>query len=769
MFSLLFKYPLPVFAKGHLVFLTGWPAWLLLVLIALAAAGLAVLIQYRLKRATAQAQGDAVQLSTRRAWGLWALQSALVALLLLLVWQPAMSVAELSSQQNIVAVVVDNSKSMATPDADGKPRETAALTALQSGVLDGLNKRFRTRLFTLNGGLNRVESLNGIAPTAAATHIGDGLEKLATETSDLPVGAVVLLTDGSENSGGVGSGSSVGLAAMQALHSRRLPVHTVAFGSEEAAHDVELEDVSVAPSAVANARLAATVSFEQHGFTNTRATITVRDGDKAIAVHDVTLGAPGAIQTEPLFFSAGAAGARTLRFSVDPLPGEENRDNNTLTRPVLVSDTKRRILYVEGEPRWQFRFLRRAEEDDPSVQIVSMLRTSENKIYRQGINSPDELADGFPVKAEDLFQYSGIIIGSVDASYFTPLQQELLREYVDRRGGGILFLGGRASLSDGAWGASSLGDLLPTFLPAGRNNFHRDPATVSLTQQGIESPTVRLLDDPQKNAERWRKLAYLADYEDPGTPRPGATVLAEMTGGRKRMPLLITENYGNGRTAILASGGTWRWQMLEKLGDPSHNLFWQQLLRWLVADTPGSVAASASARTLSDQGHIDLSAQVHDKQFHAAPDAHVTVHVIGPAGVNAVLDMTPSQETPGLYTAAYTAEKPGSYLAEITADSTGGKSEKLGEDVLTFQREDGVAENFHRESNRTLLTQLAHGTGGQAWTASSVNNLPRDISYSEAGISVRSTKELWSMPIVLLLVLGLPAAEWLLRRKWGIV
>lgn len=769
MFSLFFKYPLPVFTKGHLVFLSGWPAWLLLLLVLLAASGLAVLIQYRLKHASAETRGDAAQLSVRRAWVLWALQSALVALLLLLVWQPVISVAELSSQQNIIAVVVDNSKSMATPDADGRPRETAALMALQSGVLDGLNKRFRTRLYTLNGGLNQVESLNGVAPVATATHIGDGLEKLATETSDLPVGAVVLLTDGGENTAGVGSGSSVGLAAMQALRSRRLPVHTVAFGSEKVAHDVELEDVSVAPNAVANARIAATVSFQQHGYTNTRASITVRDGERTVAVHDVTLGANGAIQTEPLFFSAGVAGAKTLRFSVDPLPGEENRDNNTLTRPVLVSDSKRRILYVEGEPRWQFRFLRRAEEDDPSVQIVSMLRTSENKIYRQGINSPDELAEGFPVKAEDLFQYSGIIIGSVDASYFSPLQQELLREYVDRRGGGILFLGGRASLSDGAWGASSLNDLLPTFLPAGRNNFHRNPATVSLTQPGIESPTVRLLEDPQKNAERWRKLTYLADYEDPGTPRPGATVLAEMNGGRKRMPLLVTENYGNGRTAILASGGTWRWQMSEPLGDPSHNLFWQQLLRWLVADTPGAVSASASAHTLSDEGHLQLSAQVHDRQFHAAPDAHVTAHVIGPAGVTALLDMTPSQETPGLYTATYTAEKPGAYLAEVTADSSSGKPEKLGDDVLTFQREDGVQENFHTGTNRALLEQLAKDTGGRAWSGSNLKDLPRDISYSEAGISVRSTKELWNMPVVFLLLLALPTAEWLLRRKWGVV
>lgn len=769
MFSLLLKYPLTVFTRGHLVFLSGWPVWLLLVSIVLVTAGLAVLIQFRLRQIPAAVRGEASRLSTRRSWTIWAVQSALLSLLLFLVWQPAISVAELSSQQNIIAVVVDNSRSMATPDSDGKPRETAALTALQSGVLDGLNKRFRTRLYTLNGGLTKVDSLSGIAPTAAATHIGDGLEQLANETSDLPVGAVVLLTDGSENSAGLGSGSSIGLAAMQALRNRRLPVHTVAFGSDSVAHDVEMEDVSVSPNAVANARIAATVSFTQRGYTNTHASITVRDGDKTIAVHDVALGAAGAIQTEPLFFSAGAAGAKTLRFAVEPLPGEESGKNNALTRPVLVSDVKRRILYVEGEPRWQFRFLRRAEEDDPSVQIVSMLRTSENKIYRQGINSPDELADGFPVKAEDLFQYSGIIIGSVDASYFSPLQQELLREYVDRRGGGLLFLGGRASLSDGAWGASSLNDLLPTFLPSGRTNFHRNPATVSLTQSGVESPVTRLLEDPQKNAERWRKLAYLADYEDPGTPRPGATVLAEMNGNRKKMPLLITENYGNGRTAILATGGTWRWQMSEALGDPSHNLFWQQLLRWLVADTPGAVAASASARTLSDQGHVLLSAQVHDRQFHTAPDAHVSAHIIGPAGVNAMLEMTPSQETPGLYQASYTADKPGSYLAEIMADATGSKPEKLGEDALTFQREDGVQENFHTEANRGLLEQLAKETGGRAWSGSNLRDLPRDISYSEAGISVRTTKELWNMPIVFLLLLGLPVAEWLLRRKWGVV
>ncbi len=113
---------------------------------------------------------------------------------------------------------------------------------------------------------------------------------------------------------------------------------------------------------------------------------------------------------------------------------------------------------------------------------------------------------------------------------------------------------------------------------------------------------MRLLDDPAKNIQRWKKLTYLADYQEAGSPKPGATVLAELNAGRRKLPLLVTENYGHGRTAILATGGTWRWQMSEALGDPSHDLFWQQLLRWLIAETPSAVSASVSEHTLIDEG-----------------------------------------------------------------------------------------------------------------------------------------------------------------------
>jgi uncharacterized membrane protein len=741
------------------VFLGSWPVWLLVVLILLAVGGLAYLTYRNWNNA-------APNLRNWRAWAIWGAQSALVTLLLVLLWRPAMVVSELSSQQNIIAVVVDDSRSMSVSDVDGKTREAAALAALDNGLMAGLKNRFQTRVYKLGNSLTRTDQLQAISPSETSTHLGDGLKQLVADTADLPVGAVLLLSDGSENSAGLG-GSSLGLDAMQALRNRRLPVHTIGFGKEQGGHDLEIEDVSVPASAAANARVSTTVSFTQYGYTGQRATLTVRDGSKTVAQREIELGPEGRIQNEPLFLSAGSAGAKSLSFALDPMPGEDSLLNNSVSRPILVTDAKRRILYVEGEPRWEYKFIRRAEDEDPTVQIVSMVRTSENKIYRQGINDPAELANGFPTRAEDLFQYSGIIIGSVAADYFTPLQQELLREYVDRRGGGILFLGGHESLSDGNWAASSLAELLPTFLPSGNHNFHRNAATVELTSEGVDSPVTRLLDDPEKNAARWKKLTYIADYEDPGSPKPGAVVLASMNAGRRKLPLLVTQNYGHGRTAILATGGTWRWQMSEAVGDPSHDLFWQQLLRWLVAQSPGAVVASMPTRFVMDQGHVQISAQVHDRQFQPAPDAHVTAQISGPGNSGGSIDLTPSQDTPGLYTADWTAEKPGIYLAEVTAGSA--SSEPLGGDVVTFAREDGTAENFHTGQNRHLLEQLSAQTGGSYWRSDNLKDLPRDISYSDAGISVRSTRELWNMPIVFLLLLGLPIVEWLLRRKWGVV
>jgi uncharacterized membrane protein len=774
MFEFFFKYPIPVFSKGRFVLLGAWPVWVLLLLLAACAIGLGLLLRSRLAQAAgakAGASANSPLIGRRRAIAVWLLQSLLIATVLLLLWQPAMTIGELSSRQNVIAIVLDDSRSMALADSgsDGRQtREAAAQKILRDGLMAGLQKRFQTRIYRLDTGIAQVPALDDVRASAPATHLNDSLRQLADGTSDLPVGAVVLLSDGAENS--ANGSSELARDTLQALRNRRLPVHTIGFGKEKLAHDVELNNVEVSSRAMASSRIPATVTFHQTGYPGSQALLVVRDGDKVLGSKQVTLKQDSTAQVETLYFGSGDAGVRNLRFSLGPLAGEENTANNQITRLMAVNGDKRRILYVEGEPRWEYKFIRRAEDDDPAIQVASMLRTTENKIYRQGISDPSELENGFPVRPDELFRYQGIILGSVEAGYFNPLQQELLREFVDRRGGGLLLLGGRFALGDGGWGGSSLTDLLPVVLPNSRNTFHRDPATVELTAAGADNPITRLMDDPGKNVDRWKKLTYLMDYQDPGTPKPGATTLLQMTGGGHRLPLLITQNYGRGRTGVMATSGTWRWQMSQPLGDPVHNLFWQQLLRWLVQDTPGQVMVTAPNQTLMDDGHMQLTANVRDKEFQPAPDAKVTAHIIGPGGISATVEMTPAAGEPGIFRASWTAEKPGSYMAEVTAQRAEGKGfTDLGTDALPFQRIDGAAEDFHIVQNRELLQKLAEETGGRYWSQNELNRLPNEISYSDAGISVRDVKELWNMPIVFLWLLFLVATEWLLRRKWGVV
>src|SRR5205085_1527684 len=165
------------------------------------------------------------------------------------------------------------------------------------------------------------------------------------------------------------------------------------------------------------------------GCTRDRGRLVVRDGAKPLASREFAFKAEGSPQTESLVFNAGLAGPRTFQFAIEPLPGEENLKNNQITRLVNVTSAKPRILYIEGEPRWEFKFIHSGMEEDRSLQLTSMVRTTQNKIYRQGVQDSKELVEGFPSKPEELFAYDGLIIGSVEVGYFTPQQQELIREF----------------------------------------------------------------------------------------------------------------------------------------------------------------------------------------------------------------------------------------------------------------------------------------------------------------------------------------------------
>jgi len=750
MFEFLFKYPAAAFDRGTIVFASGWSLWLL---IALILAGIAALgfLQYR-NRTTSL-------LNVTRQSTVWILQSLLLTLLLIMLWQPALSVSALKAQQNVVAVILDDSKSMALSE-DGSTRREKSIKALEGGLLKELKEKFQVRLYRTGEKLQRIEKLEDLKTADRATRLADSMKEVVAESGALPIGAVVLLSDGAENSGGID------LETIQEIRRHQIPVHTIGVGREKLVKDVEISDAQVPAKALQDSRLSAVISFRQYGYAGQKGKLTLRESGKVLAVQDITFKQDGVQQTESALFNAGTPGAKNLELSIEPLPGEENALNNKVTRVFDVSSGKPRILYVEGEPRWEYKFIRRAMEEDNTMELVTLLRTTQNKFYRQGIKNPQELENGFPNTFEELFQYHAIVLGTVEAAWFTPNQQELIHRFVDKRGGGLILLAGRASFSDGGYAREPFAGMLPVTLPERKGTFYRDPATAELTAAGRDSLICRIEENPDRNLERWKKLPYIVGYQELGTPKPGALVLAEMNAGGKRLPLLITQNYGRGRVAAFAGAGTWRWQMLQPLEDKSHEVYWQQFLRWSVTGTPTPVQTSLSKSMLADESKIRFRAEARDKSYNPAGDANVVARIIGPNGAGSEVVMTPVPSESGVFEAEFNAEREGSYVVEMVAHKG---ADELGRDVATFRREDGVAENFHVEQNRELLEKLAQQTGGTFRGAADAKGLATDVAYSNAGINIRETKDLWNMPLFFLLALVFRSAEWLLRRRWGVI
>src|SRR5438067_3898615 len=363
MFEILFKYPASIFQKGHFVLLTPWPLWLLAIGI-LAAAGL---LFWHVRRNHGLLGGGP------RPIAIWLLETGLIALILFLLWHPALSIATLRPQQNVVAVLVDDSRSMSLNDAGGT-REAAAQAALNSGMLKALGDRFQVRLYKFGKEPERIQKPDQLTASAPASRIGDTLERVLAESSSLPLGAIVLLSDGADNSGGID------LQTIAAIRRQRLPIHTVGFGREHPDKDVEVTDAVVAARALPQSKLSAVVSLQSYGLSGNKARLSVRDNGKVLASQDVVLKGDGQIQSETIVFNGGDAGPKSLDIGVEPISGEDNAANNRVSRQVNVENRKPRILYFEGEPRWEYKFIRRALDDYSDIELASMVRTTQNKL-----------------------------------------------------------------------------------------------------------------------------------------------------------------------------------------------------------------------------------------------------------------------------------------------------------------------------------------------------------------------------------------------------
>src|SRR5690606_38970938 len=194
------------------------------------------------------------------------------------------------------------------------------------------------------------------------------------------------------------------------------------------------------------------------------ARIKVYDGDTFLSTTEVELDPTQSSTMAFIDVEVEEPGQLDLRFTLDPLNGERSLANNSRASVVDVPEARYRILYVEGEPRWEYKFLQRALSDDPSIQLSTLLKVTPNKFYRQGIDNPEELADGFPTERHELFAYDALMIGSMNVAAFTAEQQQMIRDFVSERGGSLLMLAGLNGLGLGGWGESVVSEVLPSRL-----------------------------------------------------------------------------------------------------------------------------------------------------------------------------------------------------------------------------------------------------------------------------------------------------------------
>lgn len=744
MFERLFTHPLWAYRTGTFAFASAWPTGLLITLILLGA----VLV--------------AASLWRRRALG-WplllpvgVLQTALIALILCLLWRPVLNVERVRDRENELAIAIDASASMAYGDA-GQSRLQEVVSALRDETLQRLEKTYAVRLFGFAQTTTPLDSLNAVPPPGRQTRIGDALTQVLQSAGSAPLAGVILFSDGAEN------GDSLSEERLAEIASYGVPVHTVGVGPEQVLDDLELEQVEVAPSAPAGSTIDAQIAIRHNGASQAR--LRVYDRDNLVAARDLKLRPEANTTRLSLDLPAGQAGTHELRFVLDPMQGERNVINNSRISVVHVPATRRNILYVEGEPRWEYKFIRRAVDKDRALRVASIVRTTPNKNYRQGVNSPSELAEGFPNEASELFAYEAVIIGSYEAAGLRAEQHRLLKEFVDRRGGTVLMLAGRYGLSAGGWQNAALAQTLPVQL-VGRQStqFVQRPAQAQLTIYGAESSIPRFDPDARKNAERWKNLPALADYQSLGRLKPGAVVLLEANSEQGRSPLLMWQHYGRGATYVLATASTMRWQMRMPSDDQSHEMFWRQLLHAIASTAPSRITVNSEHTVYDDERTVRLEAEVRDERFEPINDAAVELQVAPERDAAFTHTMQPSGQGDGRYIATIDAASTGLYRIEMTARAG---NREVGSAVTHVLRNDGVAEHFATHQHRALLERIANATGGRYWPLNQLDGLASAIPYSKAGIIERQTLDLWNLPIVFLVLLALKLGEWLLRLRWG--
>jgi len=697
------------------------------------------------------------------------------------------------------AIIVDDSLSMTTVDHYAEKSRKAMLSHLaqvnkndttlsrwnlartllseQDGaMLREIADGHKLRLYYLTGArpseqrtiAKMVREMRLLTPTGESTCLGNGIRKVLDDLRGAAPSGIVLLTDGTNT-----EGASLAEGADYARR-RGVPLFFIGLGNTEPACDVKLSDlladdvVFVDDITYFECKLSAT------GFQGKKTTVTLREKDKpaVLAKAEVTIGPDGQSQTVRIPFRPTQVGQFEYVVEAAPLEGETQTENNHLSRVIQVRKEKIRVLLVQAYPNFEYRYLRNMLQRDETISLHTFLQEADREHAEQDASA----LRTFPLRREDLFTYDVVIFGDVNPALLSAATLQNLADFVDQpaKGGSLVLIAG-PSFMPLAYRDTPLAGLFPFALDEQRRAAADRPLTegfvVQPTDLGLANPAMQLGDTVEQTQEVWRSLAPLYWLFETPKLKPGVRVLAEhptrLGPDGRRLPVFCLQYVGAGKVLFHATDETWRWRY--RGGDEYFARYWVQMIRYLcrtkLTDAGRPVLLSADRREYGHGEPVRLRVRFADERLAPAEDDGVTVVVELSGHPTQRLTLQRTASGRGVFEGVLSQPAPGDYHAWIAAPTLAGQSP-----ATDFTVTPPAGEFTQIRMEAAAMQQAAQETNGRFYTFDSANRVLRDFPPGrQVPIESLPPVPLWNKWPLLALFLTLVVAEWILRKRRGLV
>lgn len=663
-------------------------------------------------------------------------------------------------------------------ELDGKQRQEVAaasridlakslLSKPAKSMLNDLSKDVDISYYTFGESMRMLtdnqseatSALSGLEANENGTSITNALKELSNIDRAAPLSGVVLLSDGLDTS------SKRADEALSDLGRYGIPVYPVPMGITDP-DDVSIRNVIIQEVAFAGDKVPVRVQIRSKGYEKRIADVTVLLNDQPVATRSISL--LGGIQFEDLFFNVDVQekGAAKIEVSIAPFADEATAENNQTQRSVRVVNEKINVLCMEGSARWEYRYLRAMLKRDPRINATFIATRATAAMA----NSSSEYIARFPNKREDAFKYDLVILGDVDAKFFTPDEFARLEELIRERGGSLLMLCG-SRFAPTSYAGTPVESMLPVnFDPEGKWQVVDDSVHPVLTPEGRSSLVMTLEHEREKNDRVWTRVAPLDRIPPFLSAKPGATVLAEISDSltrSERYPLVAWHRYGTGKCMVMGTDRLWLLRF--KTGDKYHWRAWSQAIQFLTLSR--LMGEHKRVRLETDQSiyqsddQIQLYAHVLDDAYDPINQSGFEVNITRLDAADAPaqsITLRPDLTSPGLY---------GGYFSPPTS----GRYQMLANDAdleisssTEFQVIDTNDEMASSDMQSTRLQKMADLSGGKYLVATQLSELPNLINRDPHTTTVRTDRSLWDNGWILLLLVSLMGFEWIVRRKYDL-